>query len=74
LHYPVDRYLEEFPEWVEWSGIRIEHRPLLSYIWELLAQGLTLTFFDEPQPQSGDDDRRARYRRAPWFIVIEWER
>jgi len=76
LHYPVDRYLEEFPEWVEWSGIRIEnwHRPLSSYIRELLAQGLTLTFFDEPQPQSGDDDRQARYRRAPWFIVMEWER
>jgi hypothetical protein len=52
---------------VEWSGIRIEnwHRPLSRYIRELLAQGLTLTFFDEPQPQSGDDDRQARYRRAP---------
>ena len=76
LHYPVDRYLEEFPEWVEWSGIRIEnwHRPLSAYVRELLAQGLKLTFFDEPQPQSGDDDRQARYRRAPWFMVMEWQR
>ncbi|WP_246744928.1 class I SAM-dependent methyltransferase [Methylocystis sp. Sn-Cys] len=75
LYYPVDRYLEEFPEWVEWSGIRVKnwHRPLASYMKELLAQGLTLTFFDEPQPQSGDDpEREARYRRAPWFLVMEW--
>jgi SAM-dependent methyltransferase len=76
LHYPVDRYLEEFSEWVEWSGIRIEnwHRPLGSYMRELLAQRLTLTFFEEPQPQSGDADRQARYRRAPWFMVMEWQR
>jgi ubiquinone/menaquinone biosynthesis C-methylase UbiE len=25
LHYPVDRYSEEFPEWVEWSGICIHN-------------------------------------------------
>ena len=76
LHYPVDRYLEEFPEWVAWSGIRIEnwHRPFASYMKELLRLGLTLTFFDEPQPQSGDADRQARYRRAPWFLVMEWQR
>lgn len=76
LHYPVDRYLDEFSEWVEWSDIRLEqwHRPLASYMRELLAHGLTLTFFDEPQPRSGDADRQARYRRAPWFIVMEWRR
>jgi SAM-dependent methyltransferase len=76
LHYPVDRYLEEFSEWVEWSGIRIEnwHRPLASYMRELLAHDLTRTFFDEPQPQSGDAARQARYRRAPWFMIMEWKR
>jgi SAM-dependent methyltransferase len=76
LYYPVDRYLEEFSEWVEWSGIRIEnwHRPLASYIRELLALGLTLTFFDEPLPRSGDAVRQERYRRAPWFMVMEWTR
>jgi len=61
----------------EWpSGIRIEnwHRPLASYMRELLAQGLTLTFFDEPQPRSGDAVRQKRYRRAPWFMVMEWTR
>jgi SAM-dependent methyltransferase len=76
LHYPVDRYLEEFSEWVEWSGMRLEqwHRPLSAYVRELLAHGLTLTFFDEPQPLSSDSERQARYRRAPWFIVMEWQR
>lgn len=76
LHYPVDRYLEEFPEWLAWSGIRIVnwHRPLSAYMRELLGHGLTLTFFDEPQPRSGESDRQARYRRAPWFMVMEWRR
>jgi SAM-dependent methyltransferase len=76
LHYRVDRYLEEFPEWVEWSGIRIEnwHRPLAAYMRELLARGLTLTFFDEPHPRSGDADKQRRYRRVPWFMVMEWRR
>jgi len=76
LHYPVDRYLEEFPEWVEWSNIRIQswHRPLSSYIRELLGLGLSLGFFDEPMPLSGNAERQALYRRAPWFMVMEWRR
>jgi SAM-dependent methyltransferase len=74
LHHRVDRYLEEFPEWVEWSGIRIEnwHRPLAAYMREFLASGLTLTFFDEPIPRSGDAEHQRRYRRVPWFMVMEW--
>jgi len=76
IHYPVDRYLEEFPAWVEWSGIRIEnwHRPVASYMRTLLELDLQLSFFDEPQPQSGDAERQAIYRRAPWFMVMEWRR
>jgi SAM-dependent methyltransferase len=76
LHYPVDRYMEEFPEWVEWSDIRIQnwHRPLAAYMKEFLRNGLTLTFFDEPQPRSGDAERRDRFQRAPWFVVMEWRR
>ena len=76
LHYAVDRYLEEFPEWVEWSAIRVEnwHRPLSSYMRELIAHGLTLTFFDEPPPRSGDPEHQRRYCRAPWFMVMEWRR
>ena len=76
LHYRVDRYLDEFAVWVEWSGIRVEnwHRPLASYMRELIARGFVLRFFDEPQPQSGDADHQHRFRRAPWFMVMEWQR
>ncbi len=74
IHYAVDRYLEEFPKWMEWSGIRIQnwHRPLSSYMRALLEAGLQLSFFDEPSPQSGDAERQASYRRAPWYMVMEW--
>jgi SAM-dependent methyltransferase len=76
LYYPVNRYLDEFPEWIEGNGIRIEnwHRPLASYMREFLDHGLVLTFFDEPVPVSGEPARQARYRRAPWFLVMEWSR
>lgn len=76
LHYPVDRYMEEFPEWVEWSDIRIRnwHRPLAAYMQEFLRNGLVLSFFDEPLPRSGDAERLERFRRAPWFVTMEWRR
>jgi SAM-dependent methyltransferase len=76
LHYPVDRYLEEFGEWKEWSGMRIRnwHRPLGAYMRELIDLGYILSYFDEPPPVSGDADRQALYRRAPWFVVMEWTR
>ncbi|MEO1020257.1 MAG: class I SAM-dependent methyltransferase [Pseudomonadota bacterium] len=76
LHYPVDRYLDEFPTWVEWGGIKIEnwHRPFSAYMTALLENGLELTFFDEPRPRSGDPERQAYNVRAPWFHVMEWRR
>jgi len=74
LHFPVDRYLEEFAQWVEWRGIKIEnwHRPLGAYMTELLQQGLVLRFFQEPAPRGGNPERSSLYCRAPWFIVMEW--
>lgn len=76
LHYAVDRYLEEFPEWVDFRGIRIQnwHRPFSAYMKELLGLGLMLTFFDEPAPRAGCEERQARYRRVPWFMIMEWQR
>jgi SAM-dependent methyltransferase len=76
LHFPVDRYLDEFSFWFEWAGIRIEnwHRPLGAYMAALLESGLRLTFFSEPEPVSGEVSRREAYRRAPWFVVMEWQR
>ncbi len=76
LHYPVDRYLDEFPFWFEWSGIRIEnwHRPLAAYMNAFLENGLTLKFFDEPPAVSGAEIHRERQRRVPWFVVMEWQK
>lgn len=76
LHYPVDRYLDEFPFWIEWADIRIEnwHRPLTAYMAAFLENGLNLTFFAEPEPVSGEPSRQANFRRAPWFVVMEWQR
>jgi hypothetical protein len=76
MHRPLDRYLDEFPLTVAWAGIEIEnwHRPLSAYMTALLAQNLRLVYFAEPEPLGGDPDRIARYRRVPWFMVMEWEK
>jgi SAM-dependent methyltransferase len=76
LHYPVDRYLEEFPQRVHWEDISVDnwHRPLAAYMSAFLAQGLALRFFDEPPPHGGDPKQAALYRRAPWFVVMEWQK
>ncbi len=76
LYYPVDNYLGEFPLWLEWSGIRIVnwHRPLDAYMTAFLEAGLSLKFFAEPAPVSGDADHQERARRVPWFVVMEWQR
>jgi len=76
LYFPVDRYLEEFSFWLEWDNIRIEnwHRPLSAYMTAFLQAGLKLTFFAEPGPVSGEPSHQERFRRVPWFVVMEWER
>jgi SAM-dependent methyltransferase len=76
LYFPLDRYLEECPFWLEWAGIRIEnwHRPLSAYMTAFLESGLKLNFFAEPGPASGEPAAQARFRRVPWFVVMEWER
>ncbi|MGD9814959.1 MAG: methyltransferase domain-containing protein [Hyphomonadaceae bacterium] len=77
LCYPVDHYLDERAFWTEWRGIRIvnHHRPLQVYMQTLLAQGLHLTHFEEPAPIAGAPEPKAeRYRRAPWFLVMEWKK
>jgi SAM-dependent methyltransferase len=75
VHYPVDHYLDERSMWIEYRGIRIvnHHRPFSTYMKLLLAQGLVLTHFDEPPPApNAPQPKAARYRRLPWFHVMEW--
>ncbi len=77
LYYPVDHYLEERAFRTAWRGIRIgnHHRPLTAYMRVLLGAGLTLTHFEEPAPIAGAPEPKAdRYRRAPWFLVMEWRK
>jgi len=75
LHYPIDNYLQERSMWLEYRGIRIRnhHRPLSTYLRVLLKAGLRLTYFDEPPPIADTPpSKAASYRRAPWFLVMEW--
>jgi SAM-dependent methyltransferase len=75
LHYPLDNYLDERAMWVEYRGIRIvnHHRPLSAYLSTLLEAGLRLVYFDEPAPTPDTSPARTKtYRRAPWFLVMEW--
>jgi SAM-dependent methyltransferase len=72
----IDRYLDERAVWVAWSGIRVQnwHRPLGTYMAAFLTRGLLLRHYAEPVPVDGDPDRAARYRRVPWFYIMEWEK
>ena len=39
----------------------------------LLGAGLRLSYFDEPLPSADAMPKKAAsYRRAPWFLVMEW--
>ncbi len=75
LYYPIDNYLDERSMWIEHRGIRIRnhHRPMSTYLRVLLDAGLRLAYFDEPEPSADAPSSRAtNYRRAPWFLVMEW--
>lgn len=74
--FGIDHYLEERVEWVSWRGIRIQnwHRPLSAYMSLLLGHGLELRHFAEPAPYGGDPARVERYRRVPFFLIMEWQK
>lgn len=78
LYYPVDRYLEERGQQVGWRNGAIAitnyHRPMKYYMQACLSAGLALTFFDEPAPVGGDQVKAGEYRRAPYFLVMEWRK
>ncbi len=74
--FSIDHYLDERVRWVSWRGIRIQnwHRPLATYLQALLEAGFELRHFDEPEPAAGDARKAARYRRAPHFLIMEWQK
>lgn len=75
-HFGLDHYLTPRAEWQSWRGIEIInwHRPLKDYMQWFLDQGLVLTHFDEPAPVGGDPGRADKYRRAPWYVMMEWRK
>jgi SAM-dependent methyltransferase len=72
----IDHYLDERAQWVSWSGIRIQnwHRPLKSYMNGFMKAGFELSHFDEPEPLGAEATESERYRRAPYFLIMEWQR
>lgn len=74
--FRIDHYLDERENWLAWRNIRIRnwHRPLERYMQLFLRSGLELRHFAEPAPHGGDPIRAARYRRAPWFHIMEWQK
>ena len=72
----LDHYLEARADWVAWRGIRIRnwHRPMETYMALLLGQGLLLRHYAEPAPVGGDPAMAARYRRVPYFHIMEWQK
>jgi SAM-dependent methyltransferase len=70
----IDHYLDERRIWVSWRGIRVQnwHRPLATYMTTFLQAGLQLRHFAEPAPTGGDQRKADRYRRVPYFHIMEW--
>ena len=74
--FPIDHYLDERVQFVSWRGIRVQnwHRPLGAYMGALLEAGFELRHFSEPEPVGADEAETALYRRAPFFLVMEWQK
>lgn len=75
-YFRMDNYLEPRAEWVNWRGISIRnhHGPMQSYMQLLIGAGLRLAHFEEPAPTGGEAKRAERYRRVPYFHVMEWQK
>ncbi|MGV6873836.1 class I SAM-dependent methyltransferase [Pseudochelatococcus sp. B33] len=75
-YFALDNYQVERAEWVSWRGVSIRnwHRPFGRYMQLLLATGLRLTHFAEPMPTGGDPGKAERYRRSPYFHIMEWQK
>ncbi len=73
---PLGNYLETRKGWFEWDGMRVQnwHRPLSYYMQAALGAGLSLTHFDEPQPQSGPPERIEAYQKMPYLMMMEWQK
>lgn len=76
LGFAIDSYLDERILWQVRDGIRVQnwHRPLERYMSAFLGHGLILSHFAEPEPYGGDPEMVERFRRVPWYILMEWRK
>ncbi|MFT4183767.1 MAG: class I SAM-dependent methyltransferase [Rhizobium sp.] len=74
--FEIDNYLEERAIWFTWRGVRIRnwHRPLSTYMGQLLQSGLVLKYFAEPAPSVANSPEAEEYRRVPYFHIMEWQK
>ena len=74
--FACDDYHDPRAFWIGWRGIRVRnfHRPMQAYMAPLLAAGMRLIHFEEPQPTGGPVRQQRLYRRAPLFVVMEWKK
>lgn len=74
--FPIDNYMDERSTWAAWGDIRILnwHRPLGTYMRLLLDAGFMLRHFAEPEPVGASPEQTAHYRRAPYFLMMEWQK
>jgi SAM-dependent methyltransferase len=79
LYRPIDRYMEERSQHLEWAGISIInwHRPLSAYMEAFLGAGLLLERFVEPLPADEslrDDPYCEDWFRLPEFVAMRWRK
>jgi hypothetical protein len=60
--------------WLAWHSHPELDRPLSTHLTLLLERGLVLRHFSEPEPTGGDRQKAARYRRVPYFHIMEWQK
>lgn len=74
--FGCDRYHEPRAYWVAWRGIRVRnwHRPMEAYMRPLIERGMILSHFAEPAPPAGPETATDAYRRAPLFVLMEWQK
>jgi SAM-dependent methyltransferase len=74
--FSIAGYLEERSQRIAWGDVSITnwHRPLSTYMGLLLQLGFELRHFAEPEPMGEPDAKSLRYRQAPYFLMMEWQK
>lgn len=79
MHFPVDRYPDEYPNIARFKGIEIRqyHRPMAHIMRAFFDAGLNLREFLEPVPPpevAKANPALADEMRVPIFVVMDWRK